>query len=68
MSRLEEIQAAIQNLPSEEYSQLAHWFCELDQARWENQLDEDSARGKLDFLFQEAEVEPGLLKPWPPKK
>ena len=53
MSRLEEIEAAISGLPPEEYQRLVEWFHRLEQARWDEQMDRDSAAGKLDFLFAE---------------
>ena len=69
MDRVQEIEAAIHNLPPEEYRRLALWFRELEQTRWDEQMDRDSATGKLDFLFEEAEsVSPGSLHDWPPQK
>ena len=39
------------------------------QMRWDERMDRDSAAGKLDFLFREAEEESlqGLVRDWPPK-
>ncbi len=39
----------------------------LDQAAWDKQIEADSASGKLDFLFEEAEKEraAGTLRDWP---
>jgi hypothetical protein len=70
MDRVEEIEAAIHSLPPEEYRRLAQWFRELEQTRRDEQMDKDSANGKLDFLFEEAESEAshGLLREWPPRK
>ena len=61
MDRVEEIEAAIQGLPPEEYQRLV---------QWNEQMDRDSSAGKLDFLFEEAERESGqgLLREWPPRK
>jgi hypothetical protein len=69
MNRLEEIEAAITSLPPEDYRRLVDWLLASEQARWDEQLDQDSAAGKLDFLFQEAESESaeGLVRDWPPK-
>ena len=47
MSRVEEIEAAISNLPPADYQRLVDWFREREDARWEQQLDADSAAGKL---------------------
>jgi hypothetical protein len=70
MDRVEEIEAAISSLPPEDYQRLAQWFRELDQTRWNEQIDRDSATGKLNFLFDEAEQElaEGLVRDWPPRK
>ena len=70
MDRVEEIEAAIHDLPPEEYRRLAEWFRELEQSRWDAQMDEDSSAGRLDFLFEEAESEreQGSLRAWPTRK
>lgn len=70
MDRVEEIEAAIHNLPPDEYRRLSEWFREFEQRRWDAQMDEDSSTGKLDFLFEEADGEAaqGLLLEWPPRK
>ncbi|HUE21022.1 MAG TPA: hypothetical protein VMQ86_05035 [Bryobacteraceae bacterium] len=70
MSRVEEIEAAIEQLSPEEFRRVAQWFYNREQARWDEQLDLDSAAGKLDFLFDEAgnEAEEGLLREWPPPR
>jgi hypothetical protein len=67
MSRVEEIEAAIEGLTSEEYRRIVQWFRVREQMRWDEQLDADSREGKLDFLFDEAESEAakGLLREWP---
>jgi hypothetical protein len=70
MDRVEEIEAAIDGLPPEEYRRIVQWFRARDQERWDEQMDHDSSVGKLDFLFEEAESESakGLLREWPPRK
>lgn len=70
MSRVEEIEAAIQQLSPEEFRRVARWFYDREQALWDEQLDRDSTAGKLDFLFDEAakEAEEGLLREWPPAR
>ena len=70
MDRVEEIEAAIDGLPPEEYRRIVQWFRARDQERWDEQMDRDSSSGKLDFLFEEAESESakGLLREWPPRK
>ena len=70
MSRVEEIEAAIEGLPPEEYRRIAQWFRARGQRLWDEQMDADSLAGKLDFLFDEAESESarGLLREWPSQK
>ena len=43
---------------------------EREQTRWDEQMDQDSSAGKLDFLFRESENESALkrLRQWPPEK
>jgi len=67
MSRVEEIEAAIEGLPPEEYQRIVQWLQLREQKRWDDQMDADSAAGKLDFLFDEADRESakGLLREWP---
>ena len=67
MSRVEEIEAAIEGLEPDEYRHIVQWFRLREQRRWDEQMDADSAAGKLDFLFDEAESEAakGLLREWP---
>ncbi len=69
MSRVEQIERAIQELTQEEFSELARRVYALEQERWERQLDHDAFSGKLDFLRDEAhsERESGALKAWPPE-
>ncbi len=70
MDKVEEIEIAIDSLPPEDFRRIAQWFRERDQKYWDEQIDSDSAAGKLDFLFEEAEAESarGVLLKWPPSK
>ena len=54
MSRVEEIQAAIESLPQEEYRRLRDWFSERDWEEWDKEIEADSKAGRLDFLIKEA--------------
>ncbi|HEY7336180.1 MAG TPA: hypothetical protein VH639_14920 [Bryobacteraceae bacterium] len=67
MDRVEEIEAAIEALPPEQFQRIVDWFEAREQARWDAQMDADSGAGKLDFLFAEAEEESasGTLNEWP---
>ncbi len=54
MTKLEELEMAIGDLPEKEYRQFRRWFIEKDWERWDRQIEEDSGAGKLDFLIKEA--------------
>jgi hypothetical protein len=70
MDRVEEIETAITNLPPDDYRRLANWFLAREETFWDEQIDRDSAAGKLDLLFNEVATdrELRLLKHWPPSK
>jgi hypothetical protein len=57
MDRVEEIETAIANLPPDQYRRFVDWFRAREQTRWDEQLGQDNAAGKLDFLFDEPENE-----------
>ena len=66
MSRVEEIEAAIDGLPPAEYRRLVLWFRAREEKRWDDQMDSDSSAGKLDLPFDEAESESANgLRDWP---
>ncbi|MEK6527201.1 MAG: hypothetical protein AABZ22_10040 [Nitrospirota bacterium] len=54
MSKVEEIQAAIEALSRDEYVRLREWFSEREWEEWDKQIEMDSESGKLDFLGKEA--------------
>ncbi len=57
MIKVDEIQAAIESLPKEDYRLLRRWFSERDWEEWDKQIEADSKAGKLDFLTKEASEE-----------
>jgi hypothetical protein len=64
MTRIEEIEQAVNSLPSDEYCKFRQWFLEKDWTGWDSQLKADGDAGKLDFLCREAieEKKAGRLK------
>jgi hypothetical protein len=54
MSTLEQIEAAILTLPSNEFNRLRQWLSDVDYQRWDEQLEQDINEGKLDALAEEA--------------
>ncbi len=57
MSTLEQIEIAILNLSTDEFKQFKQWFLDLDYQKWEQQLEQDVAAGKLEELANEAIAE-----------
>jgi hypothetical protein len=57
MSNLEQIEAAILSLPSNEFEKLRLWFLDLDYERWDAQIKQDIEDGKLEAFAQEAIAE-----------
>ena len=54
MASVDQIEKAILELPPQELRKLSAWIAELDQERWDDQLAQDVAAGKLDRLAEEA--------------
>lgn len=54
MLTIEEIKAAIELLPHAEIARLRHWLQERDCDKWDQQINADSAAGRLAFLIAEA--------------
>jgi hypothetical protein len=54
VTKLEELEIAIDSLPEKEFSEFRRWFLEKDWEKWDHEIVEDSKAGKLDFLVKEA--------------
>ena len=54
MSKVEDIQAAVESLSENEYRRFRTWFSEREWQKWDNQIQRDSELGRLDFLIDEA--------------
>jgi hypothetical protein len=65
MTKLEQIEKSVKALSDEELKQFAEWFAELRWERWDRQLEEDVAAGRLDRFIAEAkaEIAAGKTKP-----
>ena len=57
MLTAEEIKSAISALSKEDYIHLREWLSERDWEQWDEEIEKDSASGKLDFLMKEAVAE-----------
>ena len=65
MTTLLEIERAIEQLPSDQFSKIRDWILEKDWQAWDAQIERDSADGKLDFLVDEAlrDAKSGVTRP-----
>jgi hypothetical protein len=52
--RLEDIKAAIQRLPAQEFRTLASWIADYEQERWDGEIEQDLQSGRLDKLIKSA--------------
>jgi len=70
MKTVEEIEQEIQELPASGVAKLSAWLAEYDAKVWDEQMEEDAASGRLDFLFEEADKDrkSGKLRDWPPEQ
>lgn len=53
---VQEIEAAIAQLPNHELAELSSWFQQFHNDSWDKQMERDSEAGRLDALFVEAEA------------
>ena len=54
MSTIGQIKSAILTLAPDEFQRLRQWFADVDYQRWDRQLEQDIADGKLEALAEEA--------------
>jgi hypothetical protein len=54
MSTVHEIEQAIRGLGPEDLAALREWFAAFDAERWDRQLEQDVAAGRLDKFAKEA--------------
>lgn len=54
MSTVEEITAAIAELPPEQVAKIRAWLDERAEAEWDAQIERDERAGKLDGLAERA--------------
>jgi hypothetical protein len=55
MTRLEELEMAIDSLSERDYGEFRQWFLERDWAKWDRQIEADSQAGRLEFFVREAQ-------------
>lgn len=54
MGKVEKIEQQIQDLSSEEMTELREWFAAFDAEAWDRQFEADVRAGKLDALAEQA--------------
>jgi hypothetical protein len=54
VSTIEEIEQAVARLGPSDYERFRQWLSDYDNQKWDRQLNEDAAAGKLDALANEA--------------
>lgn len=54
MTKIENLESAIQHLSVKELAIFRKWFAEYDAAQWDRQIETDAASGKLDGLADTA--------------
>ena len=57
MSTVAEIESAISSLPIQDARRVADWLQEYLDAKWDKELDEDIAAGRLDALWEKAKTD-----------
>ena len=57
MSTVEDITAAIAELPAEQVAQIRAWLAERAEAEWDAQIEQDERGGRLDVLAERALAE-----------
>ena len=54
MSKVEEIEKAVAELPADELARFRAWFEEFEAARFDERIERDAKAGKLDQLSERA--------------
>ena len=68
MSAIEEIEAAIERLPRDQFFRLLTWLRGRFEDEWDREIEADVKAGKLDQFAREAlaEYRAGQTTPFPP--
>jgi predicted NAD-dependent protein-ADP-ribosyltransferase YbiA (DUF1768 family) len=57
MTDIKALEAAVTALPPEDLAEFRRWFTEFDRARWNREIEQDMAAGKLDEFLAEAQAD-----------
>ena len=53
MLNVEDLETAVDSLPEREFRRFRRWFLKKDWRKWDEEIEEDSRTGRLDFLVRE---------------
>lgn len=64
---VQEIEAAVSQLPPDQLSRFVEWFEEFRSDAWDRQIEADADAGRLDQLIREADADiaAGRVRPLP---
>ena len=54
MTKLEDIEKAIEKLPAAEFARFRAWFEQFEAARFDGKIERDAKSGRLDRLAEQA--------------
>lgn len=54
LMKLEDIEKAVAELPTDELAEFRKWFHAFDAEQWDRQFEQDVAKGKLAHFAEEA--------------
>jgi predicted esterase len=57
MTDIKALEAAVTALPPEDLAEFRRWFTEFDSARWDREIEQDVAAGRLDAFLAEAQAD-----------
>jgi hypothetical protein len=63
--RVEELETAIQKLPTAEFKRLSAWFANYQADQWDRQIELDQRSGRLDRVIERVrqDIQAGRSKP-----
>jgi hypothetical protein len=60
MTKIKDIESAIEKLSKEDLSEFKAWFEEFDAKVWDIQFKEDASSGRLDKVAEQATTDKGV--------
>ena len=55
MSTIEQLEAAVRGLSTEDLAAFRAWYTQFDAEQWDRQFEADVADGRLEWLLKEAQ-------------